>query len=383
MMIRVIQMHVCFISFGKAGGAETSMFDLIDVLVCMGVHVSVITGIDDYVTKCMRERGIQVDVCRFDRWTQKPGSPHPRLRTIRYLLRRWRDGMHLARRIRQIGPDVVVSNTLTFGAGATASRRAHVPHIAYIREFGDRDHGLQFELGIDRSLRLLGRWSQYCVFMSEALSDGFAHQIPREKRRVVYDATRVPSGVIEAADVYQRPSEQPFTCVIVGGLTEGKGQHEAIESVGQLRDAGVDVRLHIVGKGNRRYCRDLEEQIARLKLGERVVMLGYRDEPYESMFHADASLVCSRCEAFGRVTIEAMKLGRPVIGSNSGGTPELIDDHRTGLLYEPGNASDLTEEDPLDGRSPTRPPGNGRQRGALRAREIHARTRWARFCRGA
>ncbi len=79
-------------------------------------------------------------------------------------------------------------------------------------------------------------------------------------------------------------------------------------------------------------------------MGERVVMLGYRDELYESMFHADASLVCSRCEAFGRVTIEAMKLGRPVIGSNSGGTPELIDDHRTGLLYEPGNASDLTEK---------------------------------------
>jgi glycosyltransferase involved in cell wall biosynthesis len=54
--------------------------------------------------------------------------------------------------------------------------------------------------------------------------------------------------------------------------------------------------------------------------------------------------MCSKCEAFGRVTIEAMKIGIPVIGSNTCGTVELIEHERSGLLYEQGNPSGLANE---------------------------------------
>jgi hypothetical protein len=59
---------------------------------------------------------------------------------------------------------------------------------------------------------------------------------------------------------------------------------------------------------------------------------------------ADAVLVCSRMEAFGRVTVEAMLLNKPVIGTNTGGTMELIEEGRTGLTYEPGNAHQLANQ---------------------------------------
>jgi glycosyltransferase involved in cell wall biosynthesis len=52
--------------------------------------------------------------------------------------------------------------------------------------------------------------------------------------------------------------------------------------------------------------------------------------------------MCSRNEAMGRVTVEAMGSGLPVIGHASGGTPELLEDGRTGLLY-PGGAEELAE----------------------------------------
>ena len=56
---------------------------------------------------------------------------------------------------------------------------------------------------------------------------------------------------------------------------------------------------------------------------------------------ADVVLMCSRFESFGRVTVEAMLAGKPVIGAASGGTAELIQDGETGLLYEPGNHDEL------------------------------------------
>ncbi|NMC16412.1 MAG: glycosyltransferase family 4 protein, partial [Chloroflexi bacterium] len=45
------------------------------------------------------------------------------------------------------------------------------------------------------------------------------------------------------------------------------------------------------------------------------------------------ALVCSEYEAFSRVALEAMSTALPVIGRNSGGTPEIIVDGETGLLY--------------------------------------------------
>ena len=57
----------------------------------------------------------------------------------------------------------------------------------------------------------------------------------------------------------------------------------------------------------------------------------------------DVELVCSRAEAFGRITAEAMMGGMPVIGSDTGGTPELIREGETGFLYEYGNSEALAD----------------------------------------
>jgi len=54
--------------------------------------------------------------------------------------------------------------------------------------------------------------------------------------------------------------------------------------------------------------------------------------------------MCSRLEAFGRVTVEYLRRGRPVIGTRSGGTPEIVDDGVTGLLYNPGDIEALAEQ---------------------------------------
>ena len=59
------------------------------------------------------------------------------------------------------------------------------------------------------------------------------------------------------------------------------------------------------------------------------------------MAAADVVLVCAAQESFGRVAVEGMKLGRAVVGPDSGGTAELITDGETGLLYPTGNVEEL------------------------------------------
>jgi hypothetical protein len=74
-----------------------------------------------------------------------------------------------------------------------------------------------------------------------------------------------------------------------------------------------------------------------------VRFLGYRENPYPVINEADIVLVCSRAEAFGRVAVEAMLLKKPVIGTNAGGTTELIRDGFNGFLYQGGQPRQLAD----------------------------------------
>jgi hypothetical protein len=59
---------------------------------------------------------------------------------------------------------------------------------------------------------------------------------------------------------------------------------------------------------------------------------------------ADVGITPSKREAFGRVTFEYMFAGLPVVGANSGATPELIDDGKTGFIYSKDSASSLASK---------------------------------------
>ena len=79
-------------------------------------------------------------------------------------------------------------------------------------------------------------------------------------------------------------------------------------------------------------------------LQARVKFFGQVDNALPYIQQADVLLLCSRCEAFARVVIEAMKAGKPVIGTSSGGTVEQITEGFNGLLYEPQNYRELAEK---------------------------------------
>jgi glycosyltransferase involved in cell wall biosynthesis len=129
--------------------------------------------------------------------------------------------------------------------------------------------------------------------------------------------------------------------VLVGFQRASKGQQDAIAAVEILTTTGVDVELELIGDSLGDFGDQLRELATRLGVADRVHFVDFHQGHLERVANADAALMCSRSEAFGRVTIEAMKLGKPVVGAAAGATPDLVRHGWNGFLYEAGDPADL------------------------------------------
>lgn len=132
---------------------------------------------------------------------------------------------------------------------------------------------------------------------------------------------------------------------VVGQLTPWKGQDDAIRSLAVARRSARDAMLVIAGSAkftgaaarfdNAAFAESLPLLTRRLGLGDAVNLLGEVDDVPGVLAALDVLLVPSWEEAFGRVVVEGMAMGLPVIATASGGPPEIIDDGRTGFLLAP------------------------------------------------
>lgn len=126
-----------------------------------------------------------------------------------------------------------------------------------------------------------------------------------------------------------------FAVGFVGRLTVEKGAKTLLHSL-EFCD---QVEAHLFGDGPQR--EELETTAKNMNSGN-VFFHGHLNDVADAMEAVDTVVVPSEWkEAFPAVVLEAMSLGRPVIGSRIGGIPEIIDDGRNGLLFSPGEPIDL------------------------------------------
>lgn len=214
--------------------------------------------------------------------------------------------------------------------GAMAAKKCSLPHIWNLREFGNLDFGFKFDLGLRLTRRFIKK-SGAIIAMSHAIAKHFqvddAEQNPQHT--VIYD------GVFpEKAFPEQAPrTAEPFSFVLAGALCAGKGQTEAIHALRIAKRTFPDVHLHLVGDGDMRTLKYLADNLG---LNDNITFWGYQEDVFKILDQAHAGLMCSRNEGFGRVTVEYMAAGLPVIGYNGGATPEIIENRKTGLLYTGG-----------------------------------------------
>jgi glycosyltransferase involved in cell wall biosynthesis len=322
---------------GTLGGAEQGLAEGVELLVARGHEVHVVLPREGPLrARLTAANGVHIHP--HNPWMTPPAPARSRALWLAYnLLKARRD---IARLVRDVDADVVITSTITVPAGAFAARLARVPHVWFIHEFGREDHGAEFHLGERISMALVDRLSQEVLANSKAVMRHFGPKLSAGKLRLIPYAVNVPPQ----PPAPRRASSDRFTLVLSGEMAPSKGQSEAIAALSLLLKAGLDVELVLLGGGDPAYVTQLHGHAAELAVSDRVKFLGFQPDPFPVIAAGDVGLVCSRHEALGRVTIEAMKLGKPVVGSASGGTVDLIRHGWNGLLYEPGSAPDLAEQ---------------------------------------
>jgi glycosyltransferase involved in cell wall biosynthesis len=170
----------------------------------------------------------------------------------------------------------------------------------------------------------------------------------RERVRLLYYGTAPPRLLDEARREALRESlglpPGAFVVGLFGQKFEGKGQHLLVEALGRLKDGGMPARALLVGPVvDAGYVARVQARCAELGLAGAVVWKDFVDEPQALMQVCDCVVLATYQETFGLVLIEAMSAGVPVIGSDAGGVPEIIDPERTGLLFRTRSAAHLAE----------------------------------------
>ena len=247
-----------------------------------------------------------------------------------------RDSWHLSRLIATTRPDVVLTNTIVSPIGAIAAKLRGVDHAWYIHEFGDIEPGLTFCFGRAFSLWIIRKFSAMLIFNSKAVMAHFPELGLADTRLLHPPAKALSFGLEHKVNGLQ--------LLLVGGLSPAKRQDQAIRAVALLRKDGIPASLMIAGAGYKEYELYLRDLIEELGLGDSVAMMGHVEDPSSCYARASVALMCSPNEAFGRVTVEAMTAGLPVVAARSGGTVDLVQNGYNGLLYEPDDVDDLAEK---------------------------------------
>lgn len=340
------EISVLFISHErKMGGANLSLFELACEMKKKGVKVYVAVLYRGCpIDIRLRSAGIETVPCLFG-WWQQPADWNMLYKGAFRILHsiQFFTVKKLCRFIRQKNIGIVHSNSSTIDIGVQAAKRTNCKHIYHFREFGYYDYNLEYIFDRRNVETYINNNSSINIFISKALAETYNNIT---NKVVIYD------GI--AADCFfsndKKRTDGVVHFLVSGNLISGKNQKIVLEAAAILNQNGFKDKffVSIAGtstdlKESQQYEKELK-QIKEEKYLENVEFLGYITDMKKLREDVDAEIVPSLCEAYGRVTIEAMAARHIVIASDGGANTELIDNGVTGLVFEKDNALNLAEK---------------------------------------
>lgn len=171
-------------------------------------------------------------------------------------------------------------------------------------------------------------------------------RIRKEKTCLIYNAVNFPDPIDGAYRKKIRVSlgadAEAIIIAIVASLTANKGHGFLISAFQQIFSTHPSIRLLIVGDGPLR--EQLETEVQRRKMDAAIVFTGIRNDVFELLQASDIFVLPSIIrEGLSLALIEAMSASLPVIGTEVGGIPEVIEDGESGFLVSPGSSEQLAE----------------------------------------
>jgi glycosyltransferase involved in cell wall biosynthesis len=257
------------------------------------------------------------------------------LRALLYVFR-------VARFIAKRRVDLVHTNSLKADLiGGLAARLGRVPVVWHIR---DRIADDYLPPAVVTVFRWLARVVPHCV-LANSESTFRTLQLPpvahgrKAPHRVVHD------GIVAVPETAARFDSAHPLIGIVGRISPWKGQHVFLRAAALVRARFPRARFQIIGSAlfdEAGYEREIRELAITLGLGHAVEFTGFRSDVAEMIQQLDILAHASTSgEPFGQVVAEGMIAGKPVVATNGGGVPEIIEDGISGLLVPMGDVPAL------------------------------------------
>lgn len=334
-------MRVCFVAhLSDLSGANRSLIDLVTTLRGKGINIFVVVPRKGELSRELDRLNISYKSIYSGAWVgfnRENKLKKYAKKIINYFAERRYYYFFNKNRF-----DIVHYNSFIYGVGASSLVRLNIPYVWHIREFPEETFGLVF-YNKKNSYDLVSK-SEKIFAISGAIYNRFSNDFGKDKMTTIYNGVNTKefqNHIEETA-----PINKTCSLLLVGAIAEDKGQLEAVKAVGYLiKTKKVNVKLHIVGGViDNNYLIEIENFISNANLEGNIIFHGYQTNTSKFRKDCDIALVCSKMEAFGRVTIEAMLSKQLVIGANTGGTVELVQDNETGLLYNQGDFYSLAKQ---------------------------------------
>ncbi len=280
---------------------------------------------------------------------------HPRLSIITgHVVRSWRmliflfefpaSVLFLWRLIRRRKIDLVHTNTGAMVSPGLAAKLAGVPHVWHIRE------------SFQAFRRIWEPYSSYILWSSDeviAISQAVASQFANASRiNVVYDGCPLDESCDpEAGQDFRRRFSlgTEFVAGCVGRIKlRQKGQDVLVRAAAILKARGRCPKVLIIGAAHPRnedHFQKLKELIVESGLQDEVILTGELDDVKPAYAAMNVLVLPSgQPEGLGDVIMEAMAMKVPVIATNIGGPPEVVQDGITGFLIPPSDPEALADK---------------------------------------
>jgi glycosyltransferase involved in cell wall biosynthesis len=252
--------------------------------------------------------------------------------------------LRLWRLLKQLKPDVVHTHLYHSNVlGRLVAKAAGVPVV--ISTIHNTFFGGPFR---QWSMRFTDRFCSQTTAICEASTTQMIKRrvVPKQKVRTIHNGIDVAGLCNERESAEQLKREfdiKPDQVVLlsVGRLQPQKGYAYAIQTAALLRDKGLDFRWFIAGHGELK--RELEQLVNEQHLSDRMHFLGIRRDIFRLYSLSNVFVMSSLWEGLPIVLLESMALGLPVVVTEVGGNPEVVQQGINGFLVPPKDPVGLAE----------------------------------------
>lgn len=313
-------MKILYFALGGRGGSDKALTDLLSVLTrdydVEPLVVCCMTGIIPELQRLnipYRQYSFEWALCPLTNTLKDKILYVPR--RLKAMIKRKIDQRQLQKLVKEFQPDIIHSNVGVINIGFYLGKKTGTPHIWHLREYQYLYPGLRYIWGL-RNLRKFIEKNRYNIGITKGI---YEYYNLRDSSKQIYDGVRSKRETLTIKN-----PEGYF--IFAGFLFTGKGIDDLLQAYNEYIGKGGKSSLYILGRFDESssFHQSLKRYAEDNNLNG-VKFLGFRDDVDELMSECTAVIVSSQFEAFGRVACEAMFNGTLVIGRDTAGTKEQMD----------------------------------------------------------